>query len=137
MISINRTVHRFVTPQKRIITQAPGAPAKKNKGLHYLDKFRDAYQIYTLNKTIANIRELIDVVENVCMLDLTNDEHVQILNVLMSKVIEFLDVHSTSSLEDEEVEVTHMLQETRALVVHVECDAQLKILIERELRGRM
>jgi hypothetical protein len=71
------------------------------------------------------------------MLDLTNDEHVQILNVLMNKVIEFLDVHSTSSFANEEIEVVHMLQETRALVVRVECDAQLKMLIERELCGRM
>ena len=55
----------------------------------------------------------------------------------MNKVIEFLDVHSTSSFANEEIEVVHMLQETRALVVRVECDAQLKMLIERELCGRM
>ena len=134
---MNRTV-RF-TPQKRILNEAEAlkAPFKMSRGEFRCAEINRAYVLYSNNKSVGNMRAIIDAAGYIVLENMPVEAHVAFLDKLMTDALEFLDVYSAVSFEDEQDE-KHMLQELYTLLTDscVDYNPDLKELVERELNGR-
>jgi hypothetical protein len=134
---MNRTVRS--TPQKRMMNEAEvlKAPFKMSRAEFRCAAINRAYVLYSNDKSVDNMRAIIDAAGHIVLLQMPVEAHVAFLDKLMTDALEFLDEYSTVSLEDEQDE-KHMLQELYTLLMGscVDYNAELKERVERELNGR-